>query len=262
MRLSDSAGLITSMKAFKVDITTSDGVCDCYVAYPEEEGTHPGVLFYMDGYGPREYLYEMAQKLASHGYYVLLPNLLYRIRKAPVVDANFPLTEAEIPKVRKQLMSLLKSFDPEDAVKDARVFLDFLSTQKQVLPDRIGVTGYCMGGGMAVRTAAEYPERIRVAASFHGGRLATDAPNSPHLLLDKIKARLYFAHADQDASMPLEGIERLNKALDQSNLDYEAEIYAGALHGFTMADLPAYNKEALERHWKKLFQLFDDELKL
>jgi carboxymethylenebutenolidase len=129
-----------------------------------------------------------------------------------------------------------------------------------VRPGKIGVTGYCMGGGLALKTAEHFPERIAVAASFHAGRLATDAPTSPHLLLNQVKARLYFGHADADESMPAEQIKRLETALAAAKLRYESEIYSGAVHGFTMADLPAYNEAAFNRHWEKLAELLSAEL--
>lgn len=242
------------------DLKTDDGVCDAFVSYPEEHGRYPAVLFYMDGYGPRPYLYEMAEKLATRGYYVFLPNLLYQARRAPVIDAEFPITNETLARAREQLMAVFGKHDPDDNLRDTDHFMKFLDQQKQVKSGPMGATGYCMGGGLALRTAARFPARIAAAASFHGGRLATDAPNSPHLELGKIKAELYIAHADKDQSMPPEQIERLRQALDASGLRYKAELYEGAAHGFTMADLPAYNKISLERHWTSLFDLFQRRL--
>jgi carboxymethylenebutenolidase len=135
------------------------------------------------------------------------------------------------------------------------MFPRFLSREKEVQPGKIGMTGYCMGGGLAVRAAIRYPDRVAAVASFHAGKLASDTPDSPHLLLDRIKAELYIAHADNDKSMPAEQIEILRNALERSGIRYEAELYEGAAHGFTMADLPAYNEAALKRHWVKLFEL-------
>jgi carboxymethylenebutenolidase len=245
------------MKTQMTDIKTQDGTCDAFIAYPEDNGTYPAVLFFMDGFGLRDHLYEMAKTIASRGFYVLLPNMFYRLGRAPVVDITFPVRLEDMPEIRKKLMPMFKSYDPESGMRDTAVFLDFLARQKQVKPGLTGIAGYCMGGGLAIRAAALYPDRIAVAASFHGGSLATDAPNSPHLLLNRIKAELYFAFADNDTSMPPEQIERLRGALEKAGIRYEAELYSGAAHGFTMADLPAYNEAALKRHWKKLFELFD-----
>ncbi len=246
--------------ALNIDIKTQDGDCDVFIAHPEGNGPYPAVLFLMDAFGLRDYLYAMAKEIASHGYYVLLPNLFYRVRRSPMVDLKFPIRPEDMPEAAKQLMPLFQSYNPEFGIRDTAVFLDFLAQQKQVLPGKIGVTGYCMGGGLAIRAAAAYPDRIAAAASFHAGNLATDTPNSPHLLLSQIKAQVYIAHADNDKNMPPEQIERLRKALDQAGLRYEAELYSGAAHGFTMADLPAYNGVALKRHWNKLFDLFNRTL--
>jgi carboxymethylenebutenolidase len=126
----------------------------------------------------------------------------------------------------------------------------------------VGLTGYCMGGGMVMRTAAHYPERVASAASFHGGRLATDAPDSPHRLVNRITAELYLGHADQDASMTAEDIVRLDEALQKAGARYRAELYTGALHGFTMPDLPVYSKAACDQHWDRLLALYGRTLKV
>jgi carboxymethylenebutenolidase len=143
------------------------------------------------------------------------------------------------------------------------VFFNFLGAQKEVTPNSpVGLTGYCMGGGMVMRTAAHYPERVASAASFHGGRLATDAPDSPHRLVNRITAELYFGHADQDASMTTEDIARLDEALQKAGSRYWAELYTGALHGFAMPDLPVYSRAACDQHWVRLLALYGRTLKV
>ncbi len=245
-----------------VDIETPDGLCDAFIAHPADGEKHPAVLFFMDAFGPRDRLYDMAKTIAAQGYYVLLPNLFYRTRRAPVVSLAFPLRPEQMEDaVQKHLMPLLKSYSPAFGVRDAGVFLDFLAKQKEAGATKVGVTGYCMGGSIALRVSARYPERIAVAASFHGGNLATLEPDSPHRLLGNVKAELYIAHADNDKSMPEEQIERLHDALEQAGLKYTAEVYKGASHGFTMSDLPAYDAAALEKHWEKVFDLFGKHLK-
>jgi len=243
-----------------LDIKMRDGICDAFIAYPEDSGIYPAVLFLMDAFGLRDYLYEMARTLAARGYYVLLPNVFYRIHRTPVLDVKFPVRPEDMPEVSKRLMPLFQSFKPEQAMSDMPVFIDFLSGQKQVIPGKIGVTGYCLGGRLAIMAAAHYPDRIAAAASFHAGNLATEMPDSPHRLLNQIKATLYIAHADHDKSMPPEQIERLRKALEESGVRCQAELYSGAAHGFTMADLPSYNEQALKRHWQKLFELLETSL--
>jgi carboxymethylenebutenolidase len=239
----------------KFDIKTKDGICDSFFAEPTTAGKYPAVLFLMDGFGLRPYLNEMALKLAAEGFIVLQPNLLYRSSRSPVIKKSFPLTTDDMPEARAQLMSLIKVYDPEKGVEDVGQFLDFLSQQKN-FNGKIGLTGYCMGGSLALRSAARYADKISAAASFHGGNLATEAANSPHLLLPQIKAKIYVAHADNDGSMPPEQIERFQKAVSDSKVQAKVELYKNALHGFTMADLPAGNAESISRHWTELLNLF------
>jgi carboxymethylenebutenolidase len=238
-----------------IDIKTHAGNCDSFISYPSEEGVFSAVILFMDAFGPRDYLFSMAQKLATNGYFVLLPNLFYQQKRAPIVDCEFPLTKDKIAEARKQFMPLFNHFDPNETLKDFSYWLNFLDKQPQVKKSKIGITGYCMGGGLALRAAAQFSERVGAVASFHGGNLATDKQDSPHLLLNSIKAQIYIAHADQDGSMPTEQIERLQTALDQADCNAQVELYSKALHGFTMRDLPAHNKEALDRHWDRLFNL-------
>jgi carboxymethylenebutenolidase len=212
----------------------------------------------MDGAGIRPVLHSMAERIAANGFYVLLPNMYYRVRRAPVVDP------ADIfkPENRPKLMELVGSLSPERVVADAAAFLDFLAAQAEVKPNsKVGLTGYCMGGAMVVRTSAAYPHRVGAGASHHGGRLVTKEPDSPHLLLGKISAELYFGHADNDEYMPRADITRFEEALQKSGVTYESELYPGALHGYTMADFPVYNAAAGDRHWRRLLGLFGKTLK-
>ena len=248
------------MISHNLEIKTADGLCDAFVAYPKEGGNYPGVIFLMDGFGLREYLCEMAQKIASAGYFVLLPNLYYRTKKGPVFDSSIPLKIEDMPELLKQVMPLIQSLAPDQVLKDMGSFIDFLSTQRQVSPGLLGLTGYCMGGRLALLTAAKYADKIGAMASFHSGNLATEAASSPHLLLDQIRAELYFAHADNDKGMDKQQIARLTKALEQSGVRFQSELYTGAAHGFTMRDLPVFNQAALDKHWQKLFDLFHRNL--
>jgi carboxymethylenebutenolidase len=248
------------MKTERLDIKTSEGECDSFIAYPSEQGSYPAIIFLMDGFGPRPWLYEMAEGLASHGYYVLLPNLFYRLCRAPVMEMKPPLRPEDMPELIKQVYSWLQNYSSDLAMRDIGVFLDFLAAQKNVLSGPMGIVGYCMSGGLSLRAAGQFPDRIAAAASFHSGNLATDAPDSPHLFLPNVKGQLYIAHADEDKSMPSEQMERLLSALDQAHVHYEAELYLGAHHGFVMTDLPAYNEVAHKRHWDKLLSLFKRSL--
>jgi carboxymethylenebutenolidase len=241
-----------------IDVNTDDGVCDAYVYCPDSGGPFPGVLFYMDGAGVRPALHSMAERIAASGFYVLLPNLYYRVRRAPVIEA------ADIfkPENRSKLMELVQSLSPERVLADAGAFLDFLAAQTEVKADsKVGLTGYCMGGTMVVRTSAAYPDIVAAGASHHGGRLLTKAPDSPHLLLGKVSAELYFGHADNDEYMPRSDIERFDEALCKSGVTYESEVYAGASHGYTMTDFPVYSAAAADKHWRRLLGLFGRALK-
>ena len=239
-----------------VDLPTPDGVADAILAVPEGAGPWPGVLVYMDAFGPRPRLEEMAGRIASEGYVVVVPNLFYRHGRAPVVE----LPDLTVPENRAaifgRLSPLMQSLTPELAMRDAAAYLDFLASDDRVGDGPVGTVGYCMGGALALRTAARFPDRVAAAASFHGGRLATDAPDSPHREFGELRAEVYVAHADNDGSMPPEQQQLVAETLDAAGVTYRAEQYDGASHGFTMADTAVYDEAATERHWTNLLDLF------
>lgn len=239
----------------QIDIQTPDGICDSFVTCPDGAGPYPALIFLMDAYGPREWLYQMAENIAAKGYYVLLPNLFYRFKKPPIIDLKFPIRMEDLPEAQKQILAFIQQYKYQQALEDLNVFIEFLNQQPGVKKGKMALTGYCMGGNLAIRAAETYPDQFAAVASFHGGKLATADPDSPHLLVNQIRANLYIAHADQDKSMGPEQIKQLDEALKKTNLQYEAEVYQGANHGFTMLDLPAGNQAALQRHWTKLFSL-------
>jgi carboxymethylenebutenolidase len=244
------------MQRAHVEIKTPDGVCDSFVAFPNETGTFSPVILLMDVFGPRPWLFEMTEQMAALGYFVLCPNLFYRSRKAPLIDQSFPLDQVQFGEAIQYLMPMMKAWSPELAMKDLLAFTQYFDQQKQIRKGKLGISGYCFGGSLGLRMAARFPERVTCLASFHAGNLATDAADSPHLLLRKVKAELYFGHADNDKSLPPDQIERFQQALEETPLRYETEVYKGAAHGFTMRDLPAYNEQALKKHWKKVAELF------
>jgi carboxymethylenebutenolidase len=236
-----------------VDIKTRDGRCPTSVFRPEGAGPWPAVLFCMDGLGIRPALYDMGERLARSGYVVLLPDLFYRAGPYAPLDAKVVLGS---PDGRKALAPLLGSTNPQLAAQDAQAFFDYLDSRKDVAGKKIGTTGYCMGGAISLTIAGTFPQRVAAAASFHGGNLATDAPTSAHLLAPKIKAEVYVAGADKDASYPPEMEARLDKALTEAGVKHRCETYTGALHGWTMTDFPIYNEAAAERHWRELTALY------
>jgi carboxymethylenebutenolidase len=215
----------------------------------------------MDAVGPRPALKAMAERLALNGYVVLLPNLFYREKYAPIVSGvDFPVRMEDVPEVLKQIMPLVERFNTSEALQDMGVYLNYLAKQPYVRQGKSGIFGYCMGGAMAIRTAAEYPESFAAVASFHAGGLVTEETDSPHRLLPRIHASLYVGHADQDPHMAHEQIKIFDKAVTALSIPREVELYSGAHHHFAMSDLPAYDARAAEKHWVKLTQLFQNTL--
>lgn len=233
----------------EIEIRTADGVSDGVLYRPEGGSRAPGVIHLTDIGGIRPAQREMARRLAGLGYVVLMPNVFYRTRRPPMFD--FPLNMAE-ERTRKRLDELREPLTPEAVERDAASCVDFLTAHGAVAEGAMGVVGYCFTGGLAMRVAAARPAKIAAAASFHGGGLCTDAPTSPHLVLPRIKARLYFGHATQDHSMPQEAIDKLNLALESWGGKYESEVYAGAYHSWTTPDSPVYNQPQAERAFEKL----------
>jgi carboxymethylenebutenolidase len=240
------------MSQDQVTFQAADGACQAYVLTPEGAGPWPGVIFYMDAFGIRPGMIEMATHVANQGYVVLLPDLFYRY------GAYGPYDPKEVLKgdFRAIIGPLMGSTDNHKAAADTAAFIAYLDSRPDVAKAKIGTVGFCMGGGMALTAAASYPDRIGAAASFHGGNLASDQPTSPHLLLDKIKAEVYVAIADNDHSYPPEMAERFEAALKAAGVNYESEFYAGKLHGWMKPDMPVYDAEAAERGWNKLFALY------
>ncbi len=242
----------------KVDIKTRDGICPSYVYRPTGSGPWPAVLVYMDGIGIRPAMLELGERLATQGYFVLLPDLFYRSGPYEPMDPHTLFTD---PEKRKVLMEKFFSRATQaNIMSDTRAMLDYLAAQPDVKPGRIGTTGYCMGGLMSLTAAGTYPDEIAATASYHGGRLATDAPESPHLLAPKMKSRVYVAGAIQDQSFPDEMKARLEDALTKAGVDHKVETYQGR-HGWVFRDTPAYDAAASERHWETLIALFDATLK-
>jgi carboxymethylenebutenolidase len=246
---------MTSVQGTDVDITTGDGVADAYLAHPSDGLPRPGVLLYMDAFGLRPHLKSMADRLAEAGYTVLVPNVFYRHGRAPVFDLPQFIDPSARPQMWEQIGPVMQSLTSELAMRDADAYLRRLADSPLVADGPVAVTGYCMGARLALYTAGTFPERVAAAAGFHGGRLATDAPDSPHLVAEHITAELYFGHADEDGSMPPEQQRLLQETLTAAGVRHRCEVYPGAHHGYTQADTAAYNKEGDERHWAALLDL-------
>ncbi|MCL7428111.1 dienelactone hydrolase family protein [Streptomyces sp. YS415] len=251
---------MTVVQGTAVDIATEDGTADAYLAHPGDGARHPAVLLYMDAFGLRPRLRAMADRLAGAGYTVLVPNVLYRHGRAPVVELPEFIDPSARPEIFERLGPVMQALTPERAMRDAGAYLRWLAESPSAADGPVALTGYCMGARLALLTAGTYPERIAAAAGFHGARLATDTPDSPHLLAEHITAELYFGHADQDPALPEEQQERLENALSAAGVRHRCEVYPGAHHGFTQADTAAYSQEADERHWAALLDLLKRNL--
>jgi carboxymethylenebutenolidase len=247
------------MTQTEVKIPTPDGDARAYTFMPQGSGPWPAVIFFMDGPAIRPALFSMCERLAANGYYVLLPDMFWRLGPYEPINLREAMKDEETR--RAVFGKFMAATDPEKSTRDTGAFLAWLSNQIQVRGQKVGCTGYCMGGGLALRAAGHFPDRIVAAAAFHGGRLATDAPDSPHLLAPQMKARVYVAGADEDAGFPPEQADRLREALTAAGVDNTVEIYAGAKHGYAPPDMPVYNPDAAERHWREMLKLFDETLK-
>lgn len=236
-----------------VEIPTKDGASATFIAHPERDGPHPIVLFFMDAPAIREELRDMARRIATAGYYVMLPNLYYRRGVLELKDLP-PLPEAE---ARARMFDLMGSIDIPMVMDDADALLDFADRDPAASPGPAAAIGYCMSGQYAINAAARHPERIACAASLYGVQLVTDRPDSPHLAAQKTPAELYFACAEHDTYAPLEMVQALDAALKARGARAEVELYPGVHHGFAFPQRGAvYDKPAAERHWERLFALF------
>ena len=238
----------------EVDVPTPDGVADSYFVHPAS-GAHPGVLIWPDAFGLRPAKRQMARRLAESGYSVLVVNQYYRSQRAPIADST------NFAELRDVLMPLMGTLSPETHVTDARAFVSFLDAQPSVDGNRkMGTMGYCMGGPITMRTAAALPDRIGAGASFHGGGLVTDQPDSPHLLVPSMTAHYLFAIAENDDESEPEAKDVLREAFAEAGLPAEIEVYAGALHGWCPPDTQVYNEAQAERAWSRLLALFERAL--
>lgn len=243
-----------------IEIETPDGLAEAYVARPDDD-EHPGVLFFMDAIGLRPRIEEMADRIASWGYVVMAPNLFYRDGR---VASLAPTADLRVPGNRevffKAAMPRAQGLGPDRVKPDLAAYLAALRELPGVADGRLGVTGYCMGGRLSLVAACEFPDQVAAAGDFHGGRLATESPDSPHHGLPQARASFVFGHADNDGSMKPEDVARLEAALDDAGLTYTSAVYEGAPHGYTMSDTSMYDEGASERHFTELKALLDGAL--
>jgi carboxymethylenebutenolidase len=241
-----------------VDVPMASGVADSALFYPEGRGSWPAVLVWTDILGLRPVFREMGQRLAAEGYVVLVPNPFYRNAKAPVVDGSFDFSK---PEDRAKVMPMAAALTADANISDAKSYVTFLDAQPQTdRKKKMGVQGYCMGGPLTFRTAATASERVGAAATFHGGGLVTDKPDSPHLLIAKMKAEILCAVADNDDKRDPAAKDKLKEAFAAAHLKAKVEVYEGCNHGWTVRGSQVYNEVGAERAWAELTALYKRNL--
>ena len=238
----------------QIAIPTKDGHTATFISHPERGGPFPVILFYMDAPAIREELRDMARRLATSGYYVMLPNLYYR---SGVMELGALPADPNAPE-RKRMFALMDSLTIPMIMDDTRALLTYAEGQAAANTRLIGTVGYCMSGRYAVNAATHFPDRVKAAASVYGTKLATDQDDSPHLAAAKTKAELYFACAETDIYAPAEIIEKVKQGMSgaKNGAKAEVEIYPGTHHGFAFPKRPVYDRDAAERHWERLLALY------
>jgi carboxymethylenebutenolidase len=234
----------------QIEIPTKDGHTTTFITHPERGGPFPVIIFYMDAPAIREELRDMARRLGTSGYYVMLPNLYYR---ASVMELGPLPVDPETPE-RKRMFQLMNSINIPLVMEDTRALLAYAEGQSAANTKIVGSVGYCMSGRYAINAATHFADRVKAAASVYGTHLATDQPDSPHLAAQKTKAELYFACAETDVYAPMEIIEKVKQGMNGANA--EVEIYPGTHHGFAFPKRPVYDRDAAERHWERLVALY------
>jgi carboxymethylenebutenolidase len=244
------------MPSISATVATPDGTCPVTLHTPDGSGPWPGVIMYPDAGGVRDTFQDMAAELAGFGYAVLLPDVYYRHGDWEPFDMATAFGD---PEQRARLMSMIGTVTQDMMASDAGAFLDFLAGRPEVRKGGAGVCGYCMGGRTSLVVSGRQPDRIAALASFHGGGLVTDDPTSPHLLADRIKAAVYIAGAENDASFTPENAETLDKALTAAGVNHKIEFYPAA-HGFAVPDNPPFDEDAATRHWTAMTDFFGSTL--
>jgi carboxymethylenebutenolidase len=241
----------------QIGIVTPDGRMNTFICHPERDSPHPAIILFMDAPGIREELRDMARRLGTVGYYVMLPKLYYR---SNVEELGSVVGEANVA-TRQKALQLMTTINIPMVMQDVDALLAFAAQDKAASPSPMGCVGYCMSGQYAINAAVRHPERIRAAASIYGVALVSDKPDSPHLAPQRTDARLYFGCAGNDPYAPQEMVDQLRAEIAAKGGNAEVEIYPGTAHGFAFQSRPVYDKPAAERHWERLFTLFGAALK-
>lgn len=243
------------MQAREIEIATPDGAMSAYELIPDGDGRRPAIIFLMDGLGYRAALTTMAERLASHGYHVLLPDLYHRVGK----HVHFEPAVMTQPEKLAEMRKVIGNLTPDMLMSDVAACLEVLASRANVDATRVGAVGYCMGGRIAFMAATRFPERLRATASIHPGGIVTADPASPHLFAGPAQARMYFGIAKDDAFCTKEQAETLDQTLAALGKRYQIEHY-DARHGWAVNNTPVYDEAEAERHWNAILALFAEEL--
>jgi carboxymethylenebutenolidase len=244
------------MNSATIDVQTPDGVADCYLTRPDADGEHPAVLLVIDAVGLRPEIERVADRIAEQGYVVLAPNAFYRGGRAPQWETPDFSDHDAAGAFMQKIGPLMAELTPEAMASDSDAYLSRLAQESD---SAVGVTGYCFGGRMGWHVAAFHPDRVAAFAGFHTGGMVSEGDDSAHLLADRVAAEVYWGHADKDRSMTADNIATLDRAMDEGGVTHTTEVYDAA-HGFTMADLSAFDEPSRERHFDALFGLLERRL--
>ncbi len=238
-----------------VDIETRDGRMNSWIFHPDRPGPHPTVILYMDSVGIREELCDMARRIATVGYYVLMPNLYYRLARSVDIEAD-RLRDPAYAEKYDLMWTLNRSLSNTMVEQDTAAMLDLLDSDPASRSDRVGIVGYCLSGRLVFRCAGAFPDRIAASASVYGARLVTDLPDSAHLLAEQIRGEMYFACAEHDHYVTKEALDLIQSKIDAKAFKGRIEFYPESEHGFAFPNRRVYHKASAERHWERLFDLF------
>ena len=249
------------MREVEIGIQTADGIMDTFICHPEEGGPFPAVIMYMDAPGIREELRDMARRIGTVGYFVLLPNLYYRSGREG--DYGFDLSRIRSDdSEREKMFDVMRTLTNAGVVADTRPILDVVRNENQAAAGPVGCVGYCMSGQFVISVAAAYTDVFAAIASYYGVGIITDAEDSPHLMAGEITGEVYLAFASDDPHVPQSVPDALPKIMSAAGVKHRIEIYPDTEHGFAFPQRPAYNKGAAERHWERMFALFDRRLRV
>ncbi len=244
------------MREVEIAIQTADGTMDTFICHPEEGGPFPAVIMYMDAPGIREELRDMARRIGTVGYFVVLPNLYYRNGREG--DYGFDLSRIRSDdREAKKMFEVMRTLTNAGVVADTRPILDLVRGDDQAAAGPLGCVGYCMSGQFVISVAAAYSDAFAAIASYYGVGIITEAGDSPHLVVGKITGEVYLAFASEDPHVPQSVPDALPEIMSAAGIEHRIEIYPDSEHGFAFPQRPAYNKAAAERHWERMFALFD-----